>query len=164
MRELPVLLLVPMSKHDFEHYEKAITIEYAKDLAIAEGLTREQSLARSQASTDSLLPDGYSTKNMWIFSPQNKEGETVGVLWLALNDQEESEMYVYDIEIFEQFRSRGFGRALMVAAEEFTCEIGMERIGLNVFGHNPKAKALYESLNYEVRSTSPGKIAMVKKL
>ena len=36
----------------------------------------------------------------------------------------------------------------MLAAEEFARSRGAHKIGLNVFGHNPRAISLYQSLGY----------------
>jgi len=59
---------------------------------------------------------------------------------------------VMDIEIREEFRRRGYGRATMLLAEEAARNHGATYLGLNVFGHNPNARALYESLGYESQS------------
>ena len=57
-----------------------------------------------------------------------------------------------DIEIRPEFRRRGYGRAVMLLAEEVARTHGAEYLGLNVFGHNPNARALYESLGYETQA------------
>jgi ribosomal protein S18 acetylase RimI-like enzyme len=59
---------------------------------------------------------------------------------------------VMDIEIESAHRRKGYGRAAMVLAEEHTRQLGMPYLGLNVFGHNPNARALYASLGYETTS------------
>jgi ribosomal protein S18 acetylase RimI-like enzyme len=62
--------------------------------------------------------------------------------------------FIYDIEIAKDMRGRGFGRAAMQAAEEWTRERGGTRVALNVFGPNLTARSLYDSLGYEVLATS----------
>jgi ribosomal protein S18 acetylase RimI-like enzyme len=58
--------------------------------------------------------------------------------------------YVFDIAIEEAERGKGLGRATMLAAEEYVRRQGQAEIGLNVFGFNEPARALYESLGYHV--------------
>jgi ribosomal protein S18 acetylase RimI-like enzyme len=60
---------------------------------------------------------------------------------------------VYDIEIHERRRHRGFGWAAMVAAEDLVRDAGIGEIGLNVFGFNEAARRLYDSLGYRVVAT-----------
>ena len=49
-------------------------------------------------------------------------------------------------------RGKGYGRALLRAAERETARHGVRTIGLNVFGPNTVARNLYESAGYEVAS------------
>jgi ribosomal protein S18 acetylase RimI-like enzyme len=52
------------------------------------------------------------------------------------------------VRVEEDLRGRGYGRQIMEAADGLAREMGGERLGLNVFGDNPKARGLYESLGY----------------
>ena len=63
-------------------------------------------------------------------------------------------MFVFDIEILADARGRGLGRGAMLAAERFTLDLGRKTIGLNVFGPNDRARRLYDTLGYQVMSTS----------
>jgi len=54
------------------------------------------------------------------------------------------------VAIEEEFRGRGLGRATMLAAESYVATNGGRRLALNVFGYNTVARALYDSLDYEV--------------
>jgi len=81
-------------------------------------------------------------------------GEAVATLWLALRPRGgRTEGYIYDIEVREGFRGRGYGRATMLAGIEKARELGAEAVGLHVFGHNATARALYQSLGF--RPTEP---------
>ena len=56
-------------------------------------------------------------------------------------------------------RGKGYGRALLRAAEEETLRNGVPTLGLNVFGRNHVARKLYESSGYSITQ-----IAMSKEL
>lgn len=60
--------------------------------------------------------------------------------------------FVYDIEMDETQRGKGYGRATMLAGEVAAKELGATTMGLNVFGFNKPAINLYTSLGYEVSS------------
>lgn len=83
------------------------------------------------------------------------DGVRVGIVWLgpSLNG-DETERYLYNIEIDAPHRRRGLGRAAMRAAEAWTRADGATQLALNVFGFNDVARSLYDSLGYEVAATS----------
>lgn len=58
--------------------------------------------------------------------------------------------WIYDIEVMEDHRGKGYGRAILHAAEQETLKNGVNSIGLNVFGTNTVARSLYESAGYEI--------------
>jgi len=91
---------------------------------------------------------------MHLLRVLDDRGEPVGVLWVGPHPRKAGAGWVWDVEIDEAHRGRGHGRAAMLAAEEIARSEGWAELGLNVFGPNRRAKALYDSLGYEVVSTS----------
>jgi ribosomal protein S18 acetylase RimI-like enzyme len=82
------------------------------------------------------------------------EGEDVGSLWLGPKlGGPPSAWYVFDILVHEAVRRRGVGREAMLLGEREVHAHGGTELGLNVFGHNPGARALYESLGYIATAT-----------
>jgi RimJ/RimL family protein N-acetyltransferase len=73
----------------------------------------------------------------------------VGRLSVA-RDSHPASAHVADVGIMiaREHRRRGFGRALMRAAESWALEAGVRKLELHVFPHNTPAIALYESLGY----------------
>jgi ribosomal protein S18 acetylase RimI-like enzyme len=76
-------------------------------------------------------------------------GTVVGVLWIGPFAEGSDAWWVWDVEIDEQHRGGGHGRAAMQLAEEEAARHGAATLGLNVFGYDTAARALYESLGYE---------------
>jgi ribosomal protein S18 acetylase RimI-like enzyme len=76
--------------------------------------------------------------------------EAVGRLWVTRPGPESSPpgAYVYEVEVEQARRGAGFGRALMLLAEEIALGWGEAAIGLQVFNDNIPARRLYESLGY----------------
>jgi len=109
-------------------------------------------VAREKAEHDfaSLLPDRFATEGQYVFAVEDVDsGEVVGRVWFALRDiNGEQGAFVYDIEIDDEQRGRGFGRAAMLALEDEVRALGLPRIALNVFGGNEVARGLYRSIGY----------------
>jgi ribosomal protein S18 acetylase RimI-like enzyme len=58
--------------------------------------------------------------------------------------------WVYDVEVDDAFRGRGYGRDAMLLAEAEARSRGMRSLGLNVHGSNTISRSLYASLGYQV--------------
>ncbi|MCV7178926.1 GNAT family N-acetyltransferase [Mycolicibacterium sphagni] len=79
-------------------------------------------------------------------------GEKAGVLWIGPQPTEPQRWWVFDIVISSALRGQGLGRRAMLLAENEARAQGAVELGLNVFGHNTVAVALYQSLGYEMTS------------
>jgi ribosomal protein S18 acetylase RimI-like enzyme len=66
-------------------------------------------------------------------------------------------MWLYDINVHPEVRGRGYGSGLLRAVEELAARHGADRLGLNVFGSNPTAIALYERGGYTVTTQQMSK-------
>ncbi len=120
----------------------------------------EEAVERATEKTHQLLPNGLQTKNHYFFSAHDDELGSVGIVWYAIMDEGEGKSaFIYDIEIQEQYRSRGFGTQTLHALEEAVRPLGVRRIKLHVFGHNEGAFRLYRRLGFV-----PTNISMVKVL
>ena len=57
-------------------------------------------------------------------------------------------LFVVDIQVYPNFRRRGYGSQAFRIIEGQASEMGISRIVLNVFEHNLAARAMYEKLGY----------------
>jgi ribosomal protein S18 acetylase RimI-like enzyme len=80
------------------------------------------------------------------------DGTPIGWLWLGLTHPRGVPDcgFVYDIEIAEDHRGGGLGRALLAAGEDVLRSHGLSAVELNVFGDNTRAIGLYSSTGYRV--------------
>ena len=81
----------------------------------------------------------------------DSSGERVGFLHLqTVTDYftGHQNCHVSDIAVARSHANRGIGKALMAYAERFAREHRYERLQLNVFPGNEKARKLYEELGY----------------
>jgi GNAT superfamily N-acetyltransferase len=117
---------------------------------IASGEKPAEARRIAEAQTKELFPDGRPAPGQLLYRVVDDEAMAVGSLWIGPRTPERAEAYwVWDVEIDEGERGKGFGRAAMVLAEEAARDHGATELGLNVFGHNVVARGLYESLGYE---------------
>jgi len=110
-----------------------------------------EEMAREKAAITSreFFPDGRLLASHRIYDVM-ADGAPVGYLWIGPQTTGDAEdWWVWDVEIAEAFRGRGYARAAMLLAEDAARALGATTLGLNVFGFNTIARHLYESLGYE---------------
>ncbi len=143
--------LTDMDENEFADFFAGERESYARSIADSGFATYEEALVESEKQLGELMPDGRETKDQFFYVGRVR-GQRVGMLWLCVtSDGGGPRAYVYNVEVDEPFRGRGHGRGLMLAAEHVARAHGCRHIGLNVFGFNHVARALYESLGYEAR-------------
>jgi GNAT superfamily N-acetyltransferase len=126
-----------MTSTEFEGLRSGLIREYAAAHVRAGNWTAVEAEKRAAEQTDALLPQGVDTPGVLMLMAETPEADPVGHLWLALERTPGTGdgAWIYDIEIEEEQRGRGFGRALLQAAEEEAARNGVDAIGLNVFGN-----------------------------
>jgi GNAT superfamily N-acetyltransferase len=139
------LLLSPMSGPDFEVFMGGEVEGFAQELASA-GTDIERARERSRTLMGELLPSGIDSQGMEFHTAKVGE-DVVGDLWLSVG---EPMAFVYNIVVRSEHRRRGYGAGIMNAAAIRCRKLGHPVLGLNVFAHNPNARALYDKLGYEV--------------
>lgn len=152
----PRVTLDPMTEAEYDTFEAATVPDFARQKVTSGEWTEEEALQLSRADHERLLPEGRKSPNQHLFTVRDADsGEAVAMLWLALRMKAgRIEGYIYNIEVREGQRGRGYGRATMLAAIEEARELGAETVGLHVFGHNAPARALYQSLGFAETNVS----------
>ncbi|WP_164669798.1 GNAT family N-acetyltransferase [Virgibacillus doumboii] len=139
----------PMSEERFNQYLEVKLEDYANEHVKAGNWNEENALENARNQFDLLLPDGLETENQRLFTVMDGD-ESVGILWIHVKSHEnDKQAFIYDIELDENQRGKGFGTATMTHLEEYAKEEGISQIGLHVFAHNKPALALYEKMGYE---------------
>jgi ribosomal protein S18 acetylase RimI-like enzyme len=142
------LTLHPMSKARIAEYLGPSMEKYLEEV-VAAGRTREQAQANVDEVTEKSFPGGEPAPGNEVYDVLDDD-EPVGILWIA--EQSPGNWWIYDIEMRESHRGKGYGRATMLLAEDRVRELGGTTLGLNVFGTNTTARRLYESLGFEPTS------------
>jgi ribosomal protein S18 acetylase RimI-like enzyme len=138
----------PLTEPEFTPWLAEQTAGYVRELA-GTGMTEEQARAHAAAGHARFLPDGPGTAGAAL-RVLSRDGVDVGVLWVGpYPEPSPGGAWIYDVEVAEEHRGHGHGRALMHLAEAESAALGASHLGLNVFAGNTPALRLYESLGYE---------------
>ncbi|MES9507417.1 GNAT family N-acetyltransferase [Streptomyces sp. NPDC000609] len=137
-----------MTAEEFAAWQRTSVDTYAQSW-IDQGVPVEQAMHKSRSDHARNLPAGMDTEGMH-FHVLVTGGVAVGHVWVSVSEGDDGEPsgFVYDVEVGEEYRGRGHGRALMQQAEHITLAAGARRLGLHVFAANTPALRLYESLGY----------------
>lgn len=141
-----------MTDDEYGRWQQAIAEDYAAQQVAAGRWAAEGALERAHAENTELLPQGLDTPRMLILQAVDEADAPLGRAWIALDHPRGTPdcAFLYDIEIDEPHRGRGFGRQLLAAVERAAREAGANRLELNVFGGNERAIGLYASSGYDL--------------
>jgi ribosomal protein S18 acetylase RimI-like enzyme len=141
-----------MTQSEYDVFYARLVPEYAADNVRAGYWDESEALEKSRKQTEQLLSHGLQTKDHYLYTLYDGD-QAVGLIWLKANpDQPVKSGFIFDVEIEEKFRGKGYGRQIMTLIEGKARELGLKSMGLHVFAYNNVAKHLYESLGYEVSS------------
>ncbi len=146
--------LVPMTDEEFRRFLEHDIREYARAQVLAGEWSQAESLSRSRREHRLLLKDGLKSKFHHLYTIRESDGDqAVGVLWFRANlESSKASGFIFDLEIDEPFRRKGYARQAMLELEKIARAMGLRQLALHVFAYNEEARALYESLGYTVSS------------
>lgn len=157
--------LEPMSEAQFQSYLGTAVEDYAQAHLKSGDCAPEDALRLAQEDYLKLLPEGVQSKNNFLFSIQDDAldpDQTVGMVWFAVTAKRlVRSAFIFDLKIREELRRKGYGRNVMERVEELVQEMGINTVGLHVFGYNHAARGLYENMGYQI--TGIGMIKTVRK-
>ncbi|MEU4064835.1 GNAT family N-acetyltransferase [Streptomyces wedmorensis] len=147
----------PMTEAEYGEWEARAKAGFAQNW-IDRGVPEEQARTKAEDSHRRYLPEGLATPGVAIHVVV-RDGLPAGFLWTGRIELEPGSWaaFVYDIEVDEAQRGRGYGRALMLLAERIAREAGDTRLGLHVFAGNTPAIRLYESLGFRTTLVNSAK-------
>ncbi|KZN98438.1 GNAT family N-acetyltransferase [Bacillus badius] len=145
-----MITLKPMNKEEFQLYSSNAIANYAKNKVVSGNWREEEAIHLSKKEFSRLLPQDEKTELNYLYSIFQDQ-QLVGMIWMAQTSAEKpDEGFIFDFKIYEPHQGQGYGKQAMKEIEMIAKELGMNKIGLHVFGHNKIARELYEKLGYEI--------------
>lgn len=150
--------LRPMSADELAGWLPLLRDRFAADLVRDYGMSSERAATVAAADIERLLPGGRLPAEHALFVIE-ADGEAVGDLWLAEGeDMSHPSLVVFDVDVDEAHRGRGYAKSAMAFAEDEARRRGIDRIALYVGGGDEPARRLYESLGYEENAVAMSKV------
>jgi ribosomal protein S18 acetylase RimI-like enzyme len=149
----PVVELISMPRDYFDRWQALSWQTYAQDCVRSGRWSAHDAAAKAQESAARLLPQGFNTPGHSFYLIQVQgHGEPSGSIWVYVSPDPEGNLaaFIHNIEINQDERGKGIGRAALAALDQRMRAISVKSIGLHVFGHNYVARRLYETAGYEV--------------
>ena|SRR6266480_1325111 len=141
-----------MEDDEFVAWLPLLREDHAEELIRDYGMSADQARAQAVAEIDGHRPAGHS---VFVI---DADGESVGHLWLVeRRDVYEPILSVYDIDVDQPYRGRGYGKAAMLFAEDEARRRGLTRMALHVGARNNIARSLYRSLGFEENEVAMSK-------
>jgi ribosomal protein S18 acetylase RimI-like enzyme len=145
----PSVTLRTMTDAEYVGWQDRNAQSFAAGIGPLRGLDGAAAIEFARSEVAKLLPDGLGTDKHLLWTAFAEDGTLVGSLWISVVTPVP---YVYGVEVEEHQRGKGYGRSIMIAAEEECRLRGYAQLDLNVFGNNATAINLYESLGFETVS------------
>ncbi|GIO23287.1 GNAT family N-acetyltransferase [Oceanobacillus sp. J11TS1] len=122
--------LEKMNADEYQHYLSYTVKHYAEEQIKSGNWEKQEAISKATAEHEKLLPNGEKTENNYLFTIRDGQQE-VGMIWLAQISAEKG--FIYDINIWEGNRGKGYGKLAMEEIESAAKKIGLKKIGLHVF-------------------------------
>ncbi|MFF9196217.1 GNAT family N-acetyltransferase [Streptomyces sp. NPDC014779] len=138
----------PATEEEFAAWSARSMARFAQSW-VERGVPEELARAKAEDGRRRFLPQGLATPGVTV-AVSTRDGEVTGYLWTGGMQPAAGprQSFVFEVEVEEGQRGRGYGRGLMLLAERVALAAGERLLGLHVFTGNTPAVRLYESLGY----------------
>jgi len=101
--------------------------------------------------------DEMMEDSAWYLLAKNEDGKICGFSHFRYDmDYDDEVLYVYEIQIDEEFQRKGLGRFMMQVLEMLAFKADLRKIMLTVLKHNESAVVFFKSqLKFEIDETNP---------
>lgn len=139
-----------MTPEQYTVFRASSEDSYGRNIDYSGAMPEAEARDKAAADFERLLPDGLDSEGHLLLTAYDGDLE-VGMLWLHVEQKSDGpHAFGYEFSVREDLRRHGYGRAIIVAAEQLCRERGVVSVGLSAFGFNLGAQALYEQMGFEV--------------
>ncbi len=142
--------VIKASEEDFATHKSIILSEHPQAMARALSTSIEQAQVAVENEFTTNLPEGSETPGHFFYVVHH-EDKVIGYLWLGIKN---NFLYLYDIYIYENSRSQGFGTQLIDWIKNKALESKCSALWLHVFGENTRAIDFYRRCGFGATNVS----------
>jgi GNAT superfamily N-acetyltransferase len=144
-----MMKICQMTVTEYEVFINLSMQDHIRSQILARNWTEEFAVENMKQLRLQMLPDGMATPDHYFYALKDESEKQVGGLWFMVQSNENKRfIFVVDIQIYKEFRRRGYGSGAFGFLEAKAVEMGIDQIYLNVFEHNVTARWMYEKLGY----------------
>ncbi len=144
----PGLTVRPLTGDEYPGWYAGEVAAYVADIVRAGALTPEQAQVKSDEDFARYLPQGYRTPGHTFYAME-AGGQVIGAGWVN-HGYLPGVAFGFSLEVYEEHRGKGHGRAAMSVGEWAARQGGDEALMFNVFGGNEAAMSLYDRTGFAV--------------
>lgn len=146
----PRVELRQMTAEEYVVFRPRLEADYAANIARAAAVPAAE--ARLEAADDlaALLPRGRLSEGHLLWTAYDGPVR-VGEVWVQLRERSDGlHAFGYQLEVREELRRNGYGRAVVEAALHACRQRGAVSAGLSVFGSDDGARRIYEQAGFDL--------------
>lgn len=149
-----------MTQSAFDAYLDRAVPEYAQAHIEAGDCEQDRAMEMARADYVALLPAGLKSEGQFLYSIHASGAmEPIGMVWFELRERDgRKSAFIYDFHIDASQRGKGYGKETLARVDDLLRSMGARWVSLNVFGHNRRARALYEKHGFKVTSMGMRKV------
>lgn len=153
----PRVELRPMTPGEYVVFRPRLEADYAANLARSGVMPVAEARRKAADELTALLPHGRLSEGHLLWTAYDGT-RAVGEAWVHLRPRSDGlHAFGYQLEVREDLRCQGYGRAVVTAALRECRKRGALSAGLTVFGFNEGARRIYEALGFELTAQTMSK-------
>jgi ribosomal protein S18 acetylase RimI-like enzyme len=146
----PQVHLRDMTPAEYAAFRPRLNEDYAANLSASGAMPEAEARHKAAADLHRLLPDGLATAGHRLWTAYDGT-DPVGLVWVQLQDRSDGlRAFGHELSVREDLRRRGYGRAVVDATMRSCRDLGVQTVGLSVFGFDAGASRLYEELGFRL--------------
>lgn len=159
--QLPDVRLVRLAPREWARFVHEQLAEHAEQRDLAGLWSPDEAMDRSVADLEPLLDGTWWAEGHGFYKGVHPTEGAVGWAWLG---PPADEAILHQLTIHEHLLGRGYGAALLRAAEEEARRRGARSVSLDVFAWNATAVRLFERAGYRVTASDARSSRMTKPI
>lgn len=134
------ITLIPATESDLDRID--LCRGYIDDLVKSDLYDLASATRKAKKETDAFLKESTAS---FMLCFEEEEEEEIGHILMNITP---TELFISNMEVYEEFRGKGYGKSILLAVEQLAVEKDLNRMTLSVSPLNKRALKLYKHAGY----------------